>query len=131
MGNVQTILTPAGEELVVLDRRDYDALRARAGDERAEDAMTTRVVAASKARLAAGSDVALPATVWESIEAGEHPVKVLRRHRDLTQVSLGKAAGLTQGYIATIEARDKQGSPRSLKAIARALGVPIDVLMEG
>ena len=37
---VQVIQTASGEELVVLTRRDYIALLARAGDEDAEDAMT-------------------------------------------------------------------------------------------
>ena len=33
---VQTLTTESGDELVVLSRRDYDALLARRGDEDAE-----------------------------------------------------------------------------------------------
>ena len=36
----QTIKAPSGDELVVLSRRDYDALMAQLGDEEAEDRMT-------------------------------------------------------------------------------------------
>jgi hypothetical protein len=45
---VQTLTTQSGEELVVLSRRDYDALLARSGDEEAEDRMTL-VFAAERA----------------------------------------------------------------------------------
>ena len=38
-------------------------------------------------------------------------------------------AGLRQGYIADIEAGKKTGSATSLKAIAAALGVPLDVIV--
>ena len=65
----------------------------------------------------------MPDDVWTAIEAGERPVKVLRKHRGLTQVELAAAAGVNQGYVAELE-------PETLKALARALGVPLDVLVE-
>ncbi len=130
MGKPQIIRTEAGEDLVVLPLRDYEALRARAGDEAAEDDMTARIIAETSAAIARGEDIALPDQVWEAIEAGAHPVKVLRKHRGLTQAGLAEVTGLTQGYLAQIEARKRSGAPESLKAIAKALGVPLDVLVE-
>jgi hypothetical protein len=59
--NLQTIVTPAGEELVVLPRRDYDVLRARAGDEEAEDRMTTQIAQGVRDRLASGVETLVPA----------------------------------------------------------------------
>ncbi len=41
---VQIIKSPSGEEMVVLSFREYTALRARAGDEDAEDIMTELIV---------------------------------------------------------------------------------------
>ena len=49
--HIQTITTEAGEELVILSRRAFDALMARAGDEDAEDRMT--LIIAAEARGAA------------------------------------------------------------------------------
>ncbi len=72
-------------------RRDYEALLARAGDEDAEDAMTARIVRETTEAIARGEDVALPAAVWEAIEGGESPVRVLRKHRGLTQAKLAEA----------------------------------------
>jgi transcriptional regulator with XRE-family HTH domain len=45
------------------------------------------------------------------------------------QIDVAEQAGLRQGYIADIEAGKKTGSAASLKAIAAALGVPLDVIV--
>ena len=128
MGKSQIIHTD-GEDLVVITRSDYEELLARAGDEASEDAMTARVVEATDAKIARGEDVALPGAVWDAIENGEHPIRAIRKHRGLTQIDVAEQAGLRQGYIADIEAGKKTGSAASLKAIATALGVPLDVIV--
>jgi DNA-binding XRE family transcriptional regulator len=129
MGKSQIIHTD-GEDLVVITLSDYEALRARAGDEASEDAVTARIVAATDAKIARGEDVALPAAVWAAIESGEqHPIRAIRKYRGLTQIDVAKQAGLRQGYIADIEAGKKTGSATSLKAIAAALRVPLDVIV--
>ncbi|MCX5571465.1 helix-turn-helix domain-containing protein [Kaistia nematophila] len=118
------------DEIVVLSRRDYDALMARSGDEAAEDRMTAAIIADSDAAIAAGADIALPESVWAAIEAGDTPVRAIRKHRGMTQAGLAAAAGVTQGYIADIETGKKAGSTETLKAIARALAVPLDTLVD-
>ena len=85
MGKLQIIQTD-GEDLVVIPRRDYEALLARAGDEASEDAMTARIVEATDAKIARGEDVALPTAVWAAIESGEHPIRAIRKYRGLTQI---------------------------------------------
>lgn len=129
MGTPQIIRTEAGEDLIVLSRRDYDALLARLGEPDGEDAMTARIVAETGTELERGDEVALPESVWQAIEAGDAPVKVLRLFRGLSQAQLAKTAGFSQAYIAEIETGRKNGTAESLKAIARALGVPLDVLV--
>jgi DNA-binding XRE family transcriptional regulator len=122
------IIHTNGEDLVVITRSDYEALLARAGDEASENAMTARIVAASDAKIAQGKDVALPAAVWDAIENGEHPIRAIRKYRGLTQTDVAEQAGLRQGYFADIEAGRKKGSASSLKAVAAALRVPLDIL---
>ena len=128
MGKPQIIHTN-GEDLVVIPRRDYEALLARAGDDASEDAMTARIIAATDAKIARGEDIALPTTVWAAIESGEHPIRAIRQYRGLTQIEVAKRASLRQGYIADIEAGKKKGSAASLKAIAAPLEVPLDVIV--
>ena len=124
------IIHTAGEDLVVITRSDYETLLARAGDEAAEDAATARIVDATSVKIVRGEDVALPTAVWEAIEGGENPVRAIRKWRGLTQNELGERASLGQGFVADIEAGKKSGSAASLKAIAAALGVPLDLLVE-
>lgn len=128
MGKSQIIHTD-GEDLVVLSRSDYQSLIARAGDVAGEDAMTARIVEATDAKIARGEDVALPGAVWATIESGEHPIRAIRKYRGLTQIEVAQRAGLRQGYVADIEAGKKTGSAASLKAIAAALGVPLDLIV--
>jgi DNA-binding XRE family transcriptional regulator len=131
MGRIQFITTEGGEELVVLSRRDYDVLLARAGDDEAEDRMTAAVLDEARAKMAAGTEAALPTAVWEAIEAGEAPIRALRKHRKMTQAALAAAAGVSQSVVAEIEGRTRTGSPETLKAFARVLRVPLDILVEG
>jgi DNA-binding XRE family transcriptional regulator len=101
----------------------------RAQATRRANAMTARIVAATDAKIARGEDVALPTAVWAAIENGEHPIRAIRKYGGLTQIEVAEKAGLRQGYIADIEAGKKTGSATSLKAIAAALGVPLDVIV--
>jgi DNA-binding Xre family transcriptional regulator len=115
---IQTIKTSSGEELVVLSRREYDALMAQLGDEEAEDRMT--LVIAAEAR----GEAPLPEQVSQAVLAGDGLLRSLRHWRGLTQSDLSKATGLGQGYLSELEAGAKSGSPDTLEKIAAALEVP-------
>lgn len=55
-------------------------------------------------------------------------IKILRKHRGMTQGDLAEAAGLSRPYLTEIETGRKDGSIRAMKAIAEALGVSLDTL---
>jgi hypothetical protein len=116
---VQTLITEAGEELVVLSRRDYDALLARSGDEEAEDRMT--LILAAEAR----AEAPLPESVSTAILKGDSVLRALRNWRGLTQVQLAEAAGIGQGFLSELEGRMKTGSPETLTKLAQRLDVPV------
>jgi DNA-binding XRE family transcriptional regulator len=75
-----------------------------------------------------------PATDWIPEEAalrlfaGEHPVKVWREHRGLTQARLAAASGVPQPTIAHLEAGRRKGTVAQLRALAGALGIGLDTL---
>ena len=115
---VQVLTTESGEELVVLSRRDYDALLARSGDEEAEDRMT--LILAAEAR----AEAPLPELVSTAILKGDSVLKALRNWRGLTQVQLAEAAGIGQGFLSELEARMKAGSAETLTKLAQRLDVP-------
>ena len=114
---VQTLKTDAGEELVVMSRRAYDALLAQLGDEVAEDRMT--LLLAAEAR----SEAPLPVAVSNAVLAGDSLLKALRNWRGLTQVELAQGAGLTQSFLSEMEAGAKTGSPETLTKLARHLDI--------
>jgi len=126
----QILKTASGENLVVLTERDYLALLARAGDEDAEDRMTVAINDEARAAVARGEDVAVPVAVWEAIDGGMSPIRAVRQWRGLTQAQLSELIGSPQGYMSTLEKGERKGSAAKLSAIAKALGVPISLLIE-
>jgi len=133
MSKPQIIRTEAGEALVVIPLAEYQRLMEQAGED-AEDALEEEfirsIVAETDAAIARGEDVALPEAVWEGIETGSNPVRVLRKHRGLTQADLAKQAGITQAFLSEIENGRKVGTTETLKSLAKALAVPLGVLVE-
>lgn len=115
---VQILKTEEGEELIVLSRRDYDALLARTGDEEAEDRMTLIIAAEARA------ETPLPEPVSAAILGGSSVLKALRTWRGMTQAKLSKRSGVNQGFISEIENRAKTGTPETLAKLATALDAP-------
>jgi DNA-binding XRE family transcriptional regulator len=72
----------------------------------------------------------LPDSVLDLIAAGsQHPVKILRKFRNLTQAQLAAAAGLSRPYLTEIETGKKSGSISAMKSLAEALQVSTSILI--
>jgi ribosome-binding protein aMBF1 (putative translation factor) len=113
-------------QVAILPRKDYEALVAKAR-EADEDAGTERLVAAARKEIAAGAPL-LPKDVADRMADGENAVRVVREWRDWTQKRLSKTTGIAQGHISDIETGRRVGTPATLRRIADALGVPLDLL---
>jgi DNA-binding XRE family transcriptional regulator len=124
MSAVQIIRTPAGEELVVLPRADYDALVERADYD--EDAADVAIYDARKAELAAGDAVLMPPQVSAAILRGQSRLKAVRLHCNVAQAEVAHKAGIGQGYLSDLENGRRAGTPETLAKIADALGAPIE-----
>ena len=127
--NVQFIHTPGGDDLAVLPRNEYDRLLALAA-EAEEDAAASRVVRGSMRSLKEGRDVVLPKGVVDRLTNGENAVRVVREWRDMLQGELAGAVGISQNYLSGIETGRRKGPADLQKKLARALGVPVDLLIE-
>ena len=77
---------------------------------------------------AADDGFRIPAAVAHAILDGAHPVKAWRDARGLTQDALSAQAGISKAYLCQIETGKRQGAIKTLRAIARALDVPLDEL---
>lgn len=125
----QIITTPAGEELVVLPRAEYEALVA-AAEAADEDEADVAIYDARKAELAAGRDARLPSKVSAAMLRGDSLLKALRNWRDMTQLHLSHRTGLGQGYISDLESGRRKGAPETLALIAKALEVDENWLLD-
>ena len=75
-------------------------------------------------------DDSLPSDILDTLAAGQDSrVKILRKHRDLTQNELAKKAGISRPYLAEIETGTKDGSISAFKQLAEALDVDIALLI--
>ncbi|MCA0366820.1 MAG: helix-turn-helix domain-containing protein [Proteobacteria bacterium] len=120
----QHFTTPAGEELVILPRAEYDALVAGLGEDE-EDAADVAAFDAAMADLASGADAPLPVEVSAMILKGLSRTAAWRKHRGWSQQTLAEAAGIGQGYLSEIE-RGRPAPPETLERLAAALKVRPD-----
>lgn len=128
MTKIQTITGPDGSEMVVLSRPDYDALLEAIAFERA-DADAAAVHRDAMSRIRAGDEETIDGDMLDRLTSGkEHPVKIWRDHRRLSQAALAGAAGCSAQAVANIETGRSQGSFDTLTALARVLGVPVETL---
>jgi DNA-binding XRE family transcriptional regulator len=72
----------------------------------------------------------LPENIKDALIARtDHPVKILRKFHGLTQEELASSAGISRSYLTEIETGAKEGSLKTMKAIAAALGVDLGLLV--
>jgi DNA-binding XRE family transcriptional regulator len=116
-----TILkTPGGEELVVMSRADFEAMR---------DALDAAGHATTLADVASGRQEALTAGEVEAALAEPTPLAFWRKRRGLTQAALAQAAGISQSYVAGLESGARKGDPALFLRLARALRVRMEDLI--
>ena len=123
MTNVQIIRSPSGEELVVIPRAEYEALRAAAGED--EDDESVAIYDARKAALASGCDTVLPEAISLLLLRGNSRLKAVRLWREMSQTELAEKAGIGQGYLSDMESGRRAGREDVLRKLARFLDVPI------
>ena len=123
MVHATPVITPAGEELVILSKADYERLT-----EAAEQLADIFAYDEAKRRLASGEEELLPSEMVDRLLAGESPLRVWRKHRGLTARELAAQAGLSQAYLSQLETGKREGSISAMSAIARALGIAVDDL---
>jgi transcriptional regulator with XRE-family HTH domain len=73
----------------------------------------------------------VPGHVVYAILDGENPIRAWRKHRGPTQQQLAEAAGISVPYLPQIELGERKGSTDVLVAIARALDLALDDIVEG
>lgn len=121
MTKVQTIVTPTGEKLAVLPLHELeamkDALEAAEAQAAAAAAYRGEIETLTSEEAAALLDAATPLAFW-------------RAKRGFTQSGLADAIGISQSYVASLEAGSRKGDPALFLRLAKALAVPMEALVE-
>jgi DNA-binding XRE family transcriptional regulator len=124
---IQIIEKDGKPEYAVVPFKDYQRLL-----ELAEDAEDIAAADVAKAELDRGEDELIPSEIARRlIDGEEHPLKIWREYRGLTQEALAKQVESTKSYISQIEAGKKSGSVVLIKRLAAALNVDMDDLVQG
>lgn len=72
----------------------------------------------------------LPESVLDHLAMGkDHPVKILRKFRGMTQGQLAMAASISRPYLTEIETCRKAGSIGAMQALAAALSVDVGLTL--
>lgn len=118
MGMLSYFITPSGDEMAVLPRRDLEALQ--------DAAARAREVAAYQA----GELPGLTAEEALELASAPSPLAFWRRRRSLSQAALAREAGIAQNYLSEIETGKRAGPVGVWLKLSAALGVPIDSLVD-
>ncbi|KAA0970445.1 helix-turn-helix transcriptional regulator [Aureimonas fodinaquatilis] len=107
-------------ERVTIEKVEYERLRAAADE-------LSHIIAYDVAMADGGESI--PAELVKLMIDGEHPLRIYRDFRGLTQAGLSELSGVNRVQIADIEAGRKSGSIETVKKLAAALSVTIDDLI--
>lgn len=118
--------SPAGDDIVILSRAEFETLTARANEDATDIATADAVVA----RIASGTEDTLSAGDVRELIAAKTPLAFWRKRRSLTQATLSAKAGIAQGYLSDIENGRKTGDAQTLRKLSTALRVTIDDLVK-
>ncbi len=114
------ITTPGGEELVLVPRAEFEALR---------DALDAAGHARAMAEIAAGLVQTLSGQEVAAALDEPTPLAFWRKKRGLTQAALAAGAGISQPYLAGLEKGVRKGDPALFLRLARALTVRMEDLV--
>lgn len=113
-------------DTITLTRVEYDALLDRLED--AEDNQRLGDIVTREQELGKSEARAdyLPIELVDRLIAGEHPIRVWRKHRGLTREALAANAGVAPSYVTEIETGKKPGSFDALAKLAAVLKISLD-----
>ena len=110
----------AGEKMVVMPMADYDRLIAQA-ENRYDIAM-----AANAQQRRDGGEEYLPVEMVDRLLAGEAPLRIWRKHRQLTQQELADRIGTTHVNLSLMERGKREGSVALWRRLARELDTNVE-----
>jgi DNA-binding XRE family transcriptional regulator len=122
--NVQVIEKDGKPEWAVIQYADYQRLV-----EAAEMLQDVRDYDEARKAVENGEEL-VPSEVVYAILDGGNPIKVWREYRGLTQRQLAETVSISTPYLSQLESGKRKGATEVLSAIAEALGLSLDDIVE-
>ena len=123
MSRVQFILREGQPEYAILPYNLYLKLL--------EDAETVENIRVrGTKRVIKAEKETVPGQLTPARLYGENLVKVWRERRKLSQKALAAQAGISTGYLSQIESGKRTGSAETLRAIADAMNLSLDDIVD-
>ena len=122
MGEPQIIRTPSGDEMVIVPRAEYEALRA-AAEEAQEDADDLAIARKRSDEWEASGRLVTPPDVAQSILEGHHALTAFRIHRGVSIADLAQRTGVDPSHIGAIEGHDVDGNAETMARLADGLDI--------
>jgi DNA-binding XRE family transcriptional regulator len=119
---VQIIHKDGRPEWAVIPYEEYERLQAMAENQQDVAAFDTALQA-----IDAGEEL-IPAAVVDRLANGESPLKVWREYRSIDREGLAGQVGVSEAWLAGIEAGAESAPISLLKKLAEALRVDVDEL---
>ena len=121
----EQIITLNGVQYAILPLKVFEQLR-----EIAEDYQDAAAANKVMEKIKSGEMELFPASIIEAIELEDkNPVKVYREYRKMTQEELAEKSGVSVHMVRKIEAGESKGSVDTIKAIAEALRLNMELLV--
>lgn len=116
--SVTFFVTPDGDEMAVLPRADYEAMRGAIEHERAI------------ADYRAGRLPGLSSDEVREMLAAATPLAFWRRRAGLTQSALAATVGVSQNYLSELETGKRAGPVELWLKLSHSLSIPLEALVE-
>lgn len=123
------IIAENGKKMAVLPLAEYKRMLAII--ETKQDAQDIQDAEHILAGIKAGKEPLVPGEVARAIIDGAHPVRAWRIHHAMTAAALAQKAGIARAYLTQIETRKRKGTIDVLRALAKALRIDVDSLLDG
>ena len=79
--------------------------------------------------IESGEEQIIPGEVTFAILEGIHPIRAWREYKQIKVRELAKQAGITSSYLSQIETGKRNPTIDTLKSIAEALGIDVEILI--
>ena len=122
--NVQIIKKNGEPEWAVLPYKEYEIIQ-----EAIEDAEDIKDIEENFKAIKDDGEITIPGEVTFAIIEGVNPIRVWREYKNLKINALAQEIGISSSYLSQIENKKRNPTVDTLKNIAKALNIEVDMLI--